>query len=194
MKRYLFPLFLALLLAGCTRSDSGQANVRWENLMQNPLYADQYWLDMVNRMVEMQLQEPDLAKNKTLLATVDEVRRNALLREQAEARKRREGKEGSFIQVKEFTEGRALLRGTTLSFSPTFSTVPGPNLRIYLSPSLDPRDAAFPDTGSLNVGRLESPYGAQEYLLSEETDTKPFRTVVLYDPKLERLYGFAQLQ
>jgi hypothetical protein len=194
MKRLLLPLSLILLLAGCARQDIGQANVRWENLMQNPLYADQYWLDMVNSMVEMQLQEPDLAKNKTLLATVDEVRRNALLREQAESRKRREGKEGSFIQVKGFAEGRVLLRGTTLSFSPDFSTVPGPNLRIYLSPSLDPRDAAFPDKGSVNVGRLESPYGAQEYLLSEKTDTQPLRTAVLYDPKLDRMYGFAQLQ
>ncbi|MEK7218415.1 MAG: DM13 domain-containing protein, partial [Patescibacteria group bacterium] len=128
------------------------------------------------------------------MAAVDEVRRGALQQAQEASRRKREGIFGSFVSIKETTLGIALLRGRTVSLSPDFETSPGPNLHLILTTMLDPRDGEFPDKTSVDAGGLESPYGAQEYALSESATMEGLRTAVIYDTKLKRMYGFAQLQ
>ena len=66
-------------------------------------------------------------------------------------------------------------------------------MRVYLTTAVDPRGVNFPDASALSLGLLQTPYGAQEYAFDESDSNPEFRTVVLYDTRLERIYGFAQL-
>ncbi len=196
MRKNLLPLLLLpLLLASCGgRSPIEKTSIRWEKLLENPLFAEQYWDELTERMVNVQLYGEDAAKDPRKMAVLDEVRRMAVQKSQEVRVAKRDGIMGSFVTVLETTEGLVLLRGHTLSFSPHFFTYPGAALKIYLTTMVDPREGTFPDAGSIEVGRLESPYGAQEYQLAEVLKTEGTRSVVLYDAKLDRLYGFAQLQ
>ncbi|MFA6038796.1 MAG: DM13 domain-containing protein [Candidatus Peribacteraceae bacterium] len=188
-------LFALLLpLAACTaRPTTEVQSVRREDLMQNPLYAERYWDELTERMVDILLREKDTLDAGTL-AAVDEVRREALQHAQEESLSKQGGKLGSFVSMKETVGGLAFLHGRTLSLSPDFLTSPGADLRLLLTTMLDPRDGVFPDETSVDIGRLESPYGAQEYLLPESVKTEELRTVAVFDARLKRLYGFAQLQ
>jgi len=198
MQQPLSLVFLAsLLLASCGSPSAAtlqQADTRWEQELQNPLFAERYWDELTERMVNVQLYGEDAAKDPRKMAVLDEVRRMAVQKSQEVRVAKRDGIMGSFVTVLETTEGLVLLRGHTLSFSPHFFTYPGAALKIYLTTMVDPREGTFPDAGSIEVGRLESPYGAQEYQLAEVLKTEGTRSVVLYDAKLDRLYGFAQLQ
>jgi len=67
-------------------------------------------------------------------------------------------------------------------------------LHVYLTNAVDPRDVAFPDPSAKDIGLIASPYGAQSYALALTPDElKKYRTVVLLDRELNRIYGFAQL-
>ncbi|MDD4319394.1 MAG: hypothetical protein PHW10_03665 [Candidatus Peribacteraceae bacterium] len=185
---------LPFLLAACTAAGTDRSNVRWEELLHNPLYAERYWSELTEKMVNIHLREPDVLKDPQMRSIVDDVRTNALRRAQEASLERNKGKRGPFNTVADETTGVVLLLDRTLYFSSDFHALPGPSLRIYLSAMADPRDAAFPDATSVEIGRLESPYGAQEYLLPAILE-KPedMRSVVLYDPRLKRLSSFAQL-
>jgi hypothetical protein len=191
MKKPLLFILLLPLLSSCSGAQAQPQTIRWEQQMKNPLYAERYWDEMTERMADIQMTDKK-AKNPSV---IDEVRRTALAQAQQQTQLKHKGKLGQFVTVTEDTQGWLLLLDRLLYFSPDFVTYPGPSLRIYLSPSIDPRGATFPDKGSVELGRLESPYGAQQYLLPAVLkDLKPFRTVVLYDARIERIYAFAQLQ
>lgn len=65
---------------------------------------------------------------------------------------------------------------------------------MYVSNAVDPRDVNFPDDTAIDLGQLESPYGMQRYSVpGAEEEVQQYRTVVLFDKSLERIYGFAQL-
>ena len=66
-------------------------------------------------------------------------------------------------------------------------------MHLFLSESVDPRDIEFPDDSSVDLGPILSPYGAQRYAVPTTDPPQRYRTAVLWDMKLERLYGFAQL-
>ncbi len=74
---------------------------------------------------------------------------------------------------------------------------PGPEVYVMISTILDPRSESgasiFPDASAVNLGRLQTPYGAQTYVIPEASKDTVFRTVVLWDKRLERVMGFAQL-
>ncbi len=194
MKKTILPLLLAsLFLTSCGETSQGfqKTNIRWEQLMKNTLYAEQYWDDLTNRMVDLQMAgEKDPVKS----TLIDEVRKMALQNSKAEGKKRREGKIGAFVPGQENAQGHALLHANLLDLSTDFSTSPGPSLKIYLSTVVDPREGSFPDDTAIELDRLVSPYGSQQYTLPDDTDTAELRTVVLYDNRLNRIYGFAQLQ
>ena len=59
---------------------------------------------------------------------------------------------------------------------------------------VDPRDVVFPDITSIDLGRIDYPYGAMSLPVHAKADAaKNLRSVVLWDAKLKRLHGFAQL-
>lgn len=180
-----------LLLPACGRSGEA-ASVRFDALMTNPLFADQYWTDLTNSMVDIQLhKEAGIVDNDAKSKQADAIRKDAAIHEQAVARIVHSGRVGSFIPVKDHAEGSALIQGSTLFLSPGFATSPGPSLHLYLTTVADPRDGTFPDSTSIDLGLLQSPYGTQQYATAAD---KTIRTVVLYDTTLQRIHGFAQLQ
>ncbi len=182
------------MLAGCS-ANAGSSNISMEQHLQNPLFAERYWEEMVDRMVSRQLNDPEIVKDPAKAAVIDEIRSSALEKAQEQTRKRREGTFGYFVSINEPTEGQALLIDKTLYIGPSFMTVPGPNLHIYLTQVVDPRDSkTFPDEATIDLGPLSSPYDEQVYHLPANTkDIEKYRTVVLYDTELERLYAFVQL-
>ena len=182
---------LPILLAGCTSSNSSGPNL--EAHLLNPLYAERYYDNLVDRIVELEIQKDPILENERKKKIADETRRKALAGAQEAQKKQREGPRGFFIGVQEYAQGETLYLGDTLYLSTTFETDPGPSLHLYLSTIVDPRDTEFPDETTFDLGRLESPYGVQQYAVPEVEDPLLYRTAVLWDTKLERLYGFAQL-
>lgn len=187
-KIFLLPL-LAFLLTSCTSARPATT----ARLMANPLFAERYEDELVARMTEFDIRKDPALKDARMRRIIDDTRIAALAASQEIRKMIREGAIGSFVQVKEETQGTALFLGHTLYLSPDFTTYPGPSLHLLLTTVVDPRDVKFPDRTSLDLGLLLSPYGAQEYAVPETAKPETHRTAVLWDTKLERLYGFAQL-
>ena len=193
--RFLVAGLSCLILASCsTQEQTTDKAVLWGKMMQNPLYAERYYDELVDRLTTMQINKAEELKNPSYAAMVESTKADALQKSKIETQKKNDGKVGEFVPAKEETEGRALLTKDKLFLSPNFLSYPGPSLRLYLSESIDPRDTEFPEDGSLDVGRLESPFGASDYNLPATALEKDWRTIVLYDTKLQRIYGFAQLR
>jgi hypothetical protein len=141
----------------------------------------------------MEIQNDPALHDKKIADIVERVRIDALRRVQEIAKAQHGALTGNFLTVHELTDGTAMVKDGTLYFSPHFATYPGPDLRVYLSNVVDPRDASFPDESALDLGKLKTPYGIQSYVLTDEQKMSEFRTVVLFDAALHRLYAFAQL-
>lgn len=187
MKTSAAVLCTSLMLTACTGATA------LDNHFENPLYAEWYYQDLVDEMVELVLREDPLTKDEKKLSIIDDTRRNALqLQKEAEAQQN-EGLMGGFVSDIATTRGEALLLENMLYLGQDFDTIPGPSLRLYLTTAVDPRDAAFPDETAIDLGALKNAYGAQAYALPENDEEVNYRTLVLWDEKLERLYGFAQL-
>lgn len=188
---FLCTLTLAAVLAACGQTVPASTQSR-EALMRNPLFAERYWEDLLDRMVSLVLTKDPVLADQDTAALVERIRVDAEKRAKAETAKRSAGKYASFVQVKNITEGGALLYENTLHLSTNFLSYPGPDLHLFLSAAIDPRDVTFPDEGSLDLGILQSPYGPQSYPLPEEAKQMKFSSVVLYDTTLKQIYSFGQ--
>ncbi|TSC57795.1 MAG: hypothetical protein Greene041619_960 [Candidatus Peregrinibacteria bacterium Greene0416_19] len=184
-------LTLALALTACGETVNMAPQLRQR--LDNPLFAERYWAELTDRLVSIQVNDKSLSADEARRRLVDSLRIEALKNSQAQTAKRREGLLGRFVMVSDETDGLALLLADTLHLSPEFVTYPGPELRLYLSNANDPRDVSFPDPSARDLGLLQSPYGAQSYTAPAAEADAPYRTAVLYDRKLRRMYGFAQL-
>ncbi|MBI3619449.1 hypothetical protein HY213_05460 [Candidatus Peregrinibacteria bacterium] len=190
---------ILILIEGCQPAPT--PHVTLEQHLHNPIFAERYWGELVDRMASLQMNDQKLLQDKTRAAIVDKIRQDALSREQDYTHKRHEAVIGNFVSVGEDTKGPAMFEGNTLSLGPGFETYPGPSLHVYLTMAMDPRDVTFPDATSVDLGRLESPYDSQQYdvpPLPKPTGTGSvipphYRTVVLWDTQLQLLYGFVQL-
>ena len=194
MKKYFFAT-LTLLLASCTAATSGPIGMPLQERLHNPLVAERYWGEMAEHMADLVRFEDPITKDEVKMAIIDGERLRALDRV-AEARVlKNDGISGMFLQPTphETSVGEVLLRGNTLSFGSAFLSDPNPSVHVYLTTVTDPRDATFPDATSIDLGALQTAYGAQEYAIAAGKENTAFRTVVLYDTQLERLIGFAQL-
>ncbi len=100
---------------------------------------------------------------------------------------------GPIIAVKEDVTGYVLHLDCTVFFSSDFTTSPGPSLRVFLTTTVDPRDVTFPDKSAVDLGPLQSAYGAQQYSMPGDDSAGALRTFVLFDTRLKSIYGFAQL-
>jgi len=196
MKRFVPIIATAcLLLASCTKPalPTGQANPNPETLMENPLFVERYAEELVDSMAEMKIQNDPILEESGKEAVIDTTRVFWMERAKEARRAQLEGRSGVFLPAKEFAKGEVLFLGQTLFFDTLFEATPGPELHVYFTTIVDPRDVEFPDETAIDLGVIQSAYGAQSYELPVLENPILYRTVVLWDAQLERVYGFAQI-
>jgi hypothetical protein len=185
-------LLPVLMLASCTAGQS--INQSLETSLENPLVAERYYDDLVEQMVDLVLQNDPLSTDETTKDIIEETRVEGLKNANEATDEQERGKRGVVVSDFGYSIGEVLILDGKLYIGPDFETKPGPDLHAYLSTVLDPRDGSFPDEAAIDLGILANPYGAQIYNLSPEvSENAELRTFVLYDTKLRRIYGFAQL-
>jgi len=196
MKTPSFALTLVLgsiALAGC----SSPVSDNQADLLKNPLYARYYYQDQADMMANYNIQNDPILKDSEKKGVIESVRTRALEHLQNANAKINAGRRGSFVSDTDYAAGNALLADGTLFFGQDFNTLPGPEVYVYASMLLDPRDGSgsvlFPDESAVNLGPLKPPYGAQTYGVPADHKDKAFRLVGLWDKRLGRLLGFAQL-
>ena len=82
-----------------------------------------------------------------------------------------------------------------LRLGDNFKTTPGPDLFVYLSAAVDPRnDAAITGNAFVDAGKLASPLGKQNLSLPMDVDPKKFKSVAIWCKKFSVLFGAAALK
>lgn len=180
----------ALVLSGCLPMPQAQ---REHDPLQNPLYAERYYDELVENLVSLSIHNNPLLQEKGKEKKVERARRDALIKAREVEAKQRGGTKGTFIPMEEYARGVAFLDGHILSLSPDFEVTPGLSLHLFLTTAVDPRDVEFPDQDAIDLGPLKSAYGAQEFPVKLTKSPILYRTAVLWDQALERLVSFAQL-
>jgi hypothetical protein len=198
MERRAIPLLaLTALLAACGNAVGlPERDTSLQDQLKNPLYAEFYYDDLTEQLVDLALQENPILEKPGIRATVDRARTRSLEHANLAERAQDQGRRGSFISDRGVASGDALLLDDVLYFGPTFDAAPGPALSVYLTTAIDPRDAAFPGADAVRLGGIKDQYGAQAYAVPEghpRAGTGALRTAVLWDDDLGLLYGFAQL-
>lgn len=184
----------SVLCAGCSISGKPDAT-----LLDNPLYAEWYYKDLVENMMNLQIQSDPVVKDTAKKSIIDKVRKDALAKAQEATSTREQGKYGLIKPVSQSAQGQVLLIDDTLYFGPDTNVMPGPELHVYVTPVQDPlatgtgaTKLTFPDASAIDLGIIRNPYGAGTYTLPDHM--LDLRSVVLWDAELEKIYGFAQLQ
>ena len=190
MKKIPLLSFLLLLTACSALPLTRSAQQR----MKNPLYAQQYYAELVDHFVNLQVQADLALQDATIAAKVNRARREALQQSQEAAAIVNGGSTGTFNSIREETRGTALALEDSLYISPDFMTVPGGTLRVFVTRAVDPRDSVFPDETAVDLGPLETPYGDQVYALPLSFKGIDQFTVVIEDTMIKRIHGFAQLR
>lgn len=194
MKHALITLLCAsILLTSCRTQTAKGPSADRATLLANPLYAEQYYDDLVGQMVELFIRKDPITEGEKR-ELLEETRTEALTKAKEAARTQQEGKIGTFVSAKAHTQGEVLLLGGQLYTGPEFIAFPGKSLHVYLSTLQDPRDEAFPEAEAIDLGELPTPYGAQAISVPVLEHESTYLSVALWDSELELLYGFAQLQ
>jgi hypothetical protein len=94
------------------------------------------------------------------------------------------------LNIYQTADGDQIIR-----FDEGFSLNNGPDLRVYLSRAEAPTtpEEMQGEEGALEVGLLRNSFGAQNYTLPAGTNLAPFRSVVIYSPRLDMIYTIAPL-
>lgn len=187
--RFLLPV---LLLAACSTLPKG--DVSFQEMVKNPLFAQNYYSDLTEHFVSLQIQNDPAMSDPAMKDTADKARLEALSKAQEASAIVNEGIHGTFIGIREETKGTALLANGNLYFGTDFMATPGGDLHVYASFSVDPRDVVFPGPDDTDAGPVKLAYGAQTYILPPMKDKPGQMSVVLYDNMLKRIHGFAQLR
>ncbi len=192
LRRFLLLSFVPVLTA-CS-GGVGQLSDAWSN----PLFTQQYYSDLVDHYVTLQIHNDPALKDSAVAKKADKEREAALAKAQDASRKVDQGLLGTFSEASEQTLGTALSVDGNLHFGMDFYTIPGSDLRVYLTSMVDPRSGtganAFPDTSAVDLGTLKMPSGIQSYPMPEDKKDVTNLTVVLYDTLMKRIHGFAQLR
>lgn len=185
----------AVLLTACSAAGP-RAGEDLQDKLSNPLYAERYYDELVDLMVNLEIQNDPLTDDESTKAIIDKNRVEGLKLAREANQKQNEGLSGMIVSDGEYAFGEALLLNDTLFLSPTFETVPGPDLHVYLTKIVDPRDGTFPDETAVELGTLKDAYGEQRYSapVNPEGIEEGYRTFVLWDVQMKRVFGFAQLQ
>jgi len=181
----------AILLTGCAKSPE---HISLDTRLQNPLFAERYSEELVEGLVELKLQNHPLLENTKKEKYLEKEREYWLTKAKESRKTQNKGTKGSILPLESYAKGEALLLDSVLYVGTEFFTTPSPSLHFLLTTVVDPRDTEFPDETSLDLGALQSAYGAQHYIIPEVDDISLYRTVVLWDTELELLVGFAQLR
>jgi len=194
MRNLLLCGITLLPLAACF-GPPGDQSATLQQQIENPLFLERYAEEMVENMVQITIEENPILDDTRKAAIVEQTRTYWLDEAKQARRAQQEGKSGSFLPMEEYARGEVLLAADGhLYISPTFEATPSPSLHILISTVLDPRDANFPDDSSIDLGPIQTNYGAQTYNLPEDMENLLlFRTVILWDTELERLQSFAQI-
>lgn len=179
---------VTLLLSAC-----GPTTSATHDPLQNPLYADQFYSDMVERLVTMQLRNEAPAKDPAIKKLVDKERVDGVAKVHEAAALKSQGLIGRLQSETEDAQGQTLLLNNRLFVGTDFLATPGRNAHVYLTTTVDPRDGTFPDPTAVDLGLVQRAYGAQAWDLPARTGTGTLRTMVIYDANLKWLLGFAQL-
>lgn len=183
-----------LLLASCvllTACGQRGTSISIEN--ENPLTASRYGDELADTLanliitkdpvIQQQGMEKEITKEITKAKSIATDAREKIA----------QGMMGSILPVGQDAGGYALYVDDKLYLSSDFLADPGPDLHIYLTQAVDPREIEFPDETAIDLGVVQSVYGAQEYKVPSQKNPETLRTLVLWDNKLNKLYGFSQL-
>lgn len=181
-------LVLSLFLAACS---GPTMSISTQN--ENPLNASRYGDELADTLANIIIQQDPLTKEPGMTELINSEIAKAKELGQAARRKHTAGTMGAIIAAKANIQGLALYYEDQLFFSSDFITDPGPSLHVYLTSAVDPRDVEFPDETAVDLGPIQTVYGAQTYKVPAQEDPEYLRTLVIWDTKLHRLYGFAQL-
>lgn len=138
-------------------------------IMQEPASKDDATREMITA---------EIAKAKEALAIEQSIQKSGL--------------SGPLLSAMESVQGNVLLQNGVLYLSSDFYSRPGIDLHLYLTTAVDPRDVAFPDVTAVDLGEIKFPFGPMAFAVQSE-NLQNMRTAVLWDTKLKRMYGFAQL-
>lgn len=175
---------ISLLFAGCAGN---------QTQLKNPLTAARYGEELADTMANLVIANDPIAKTPEMQTRIHQIITEGKQITMDARTKTDRGMKGGLIPIKENTTGYALYLDDILYFSSEFETKPGPDLHVFLTTAVDPRDVTFPDKTAVDLGILQSPYGAQQYSVPPEKNPALLRTVVLYDLTVKRLYAFGQL-
>jgi hypothetical protein len=195
MRRTILLAIAPFLFTSCTASK----DITLEQHLENPLFAEYYYDDLVGRLVNIEIYKDTFPENAEILADparkeiMDTARREGLRLSKEALKLQDQGKRGVWVPVLEKAKGEVLVLEDHVYFGPDNDIPPGPNLHLYLSAMIDPRDGAFPDESTVDIGQLQNPYGASTQSF-RTVDLTGFNTLVLYDASLQRLYAFAQIR
>ncbi|MDD5056026.1 MAG: DM13 domain-containing protein [Candidatus Peribacteraceae bacterium] len=184
---------LMVIAAAASLSACGNTGTSIDLENTNPLVATRYGDELADTLANIVIQNDPISKEPGMRQIIEqEIARakSIAMRGRQEAKN---GAQGAIIAEKESVTGYALLMADVLWLSSDFETSPGPDLHVYLTTIVDPRGETFPDQTAMDLGVIRSVYGAQEYALPSRVDPAKMRTLVLFDTKLNRIYGFAQL-
>jgi len=191
MKPFIIYTFAAFLLVGC--SSRGTHQFILEEQLKNPLFAEWYYEELTQRMVELEIKQDPLLKDERKKVASDATRREALQKAKEAGKKQLQGMLGSLISILEETTGEVLYVDDAVYFGPDFFATPGISMHVFLTTVVDPRDVTFPDETAMDLGPMQSPYDTGAYPVPPVENPLLFRTVVLLDTTLNRIHGFAQL-
>lgn len=184
---------LALLLAACG-SNLQSMDVQ-KYFAQNPLAAEEAATALGQVYVSMIVDEKAELEKNDLFDEVDGMRVAAGKAIEDATRERKNGLLGQFIPHKQFTRGFVLVRPKDgiIFTGTTFESAPGPDLHLFASELSDPREGVFPDDSAVDLGLMGYTYGPQTMTFDATLWNDNFRSLIIYDVKLKRLYGFAQI-
>jgi hypothetical protein len=177
-----------LILTGCSRKTA-----MLEDHLQNPLFAERYAESVVDRLVELEIVKDPALEDSAKKSYLDTERKKWLEITRNARQAQRDGMQGDMIALSDFANGDVLYVQGALYFGTLFEIDPLPSLHIYLTTVVDPRDVKFPDATAMDLGELQSAYGAQTYAVPSVDNPLLYRTVVLWDTAFGRLHSFAQL-
>lgn len=165
-----------------------------DDQLENPLFAERYYDELVENMVEIEIYENPLAHDPQKKRLIERTRKEGLENAKKANSVQNTGKTAALISMETYTKGIVLLTDTHLFFSSEFEIIPGVELHVFLTETVDPRDVTFPDETAVDLGIVQSAYGHQSYALpASMTGALRMRSIVLWDKALERLHGFGQL-
>lgn len=180
-------LFVATLvaLAGCAGTT--------DNRSQNRLLRIQRAEELADTLANIIIEQDPITKDPATMEMITKEIARAKQALAAEQSAQSTAMSGPFLSMQESVQGWALMQDGALHLSSDFHSRPGIDLRIYLTTAVDPRDVTFPDVSAVDLGSIDYPYGPLILQIPSGSATEKLRTAVVWDARLKRLHGFAQL-